>query len=192
MHPSYEYANPDNAAYTIAKEVAPSVFGAIFLIGTIVGQFAAGLSAQASGARLLYAMGRDGVLPKKFFGKLHEKRKTPVNAILLTGIVALFAIFLDVTKATAYINFGGFVAFFFVNLSVIAQYFVKQRERSAKGILLYLVFPIIGALLCIYLLAHLDRFAIVLGCAWTVAGIIYLLILTKGLKEDPPELGIDG
>ena len=191
VHPSYDYSNPDNAAYEIARQVAPSVFGGIFLIGTIAGQFAAGLSAQASGARLLYAMGRDGVLPKKFFGKLNSKTHTPINSIVLTGVVALFAIFLDVTKATAYINFGGFVAFFFVNLSVIAYYFVKQRQRSLKGTILYLVFPVIGALLCLYLLIHLDRLAIILGCAWTVAGIIYLLVLTKGLKEEPPELGID-
>ena len=191
VHPSYDYSNPDNAAYEIARQVAPSVFGGIFLIGTIAGQFAAGLSAQASGARLLYAMGRDGVLPKKFFGKLNSKTHPPINSIVLTGVVALFAIFLDVTKATAYINFGGFVAFFFVNLSVIAYYFVKQRQRSLKGTILYLIFPVIGALLCLYLLIHLDRLAIILGCAWTVAGIIYLLVLTKGLKEEPPELGID-
>ena len=191
VHPDFNYPNPDNAAYDIARQVAPSIFGGIFLIGTIAGQFAAGLSAQASGARLLYSMGRDGVLPKKLFGKLNPKTKTPTNAIILTGVVALFAIFLDVTKATAYINFGGFVAFFFVNLSVIAQYYVKGKERSLKGTILYLIFPILGALLCLYLLVHLDRFAINLGCAWTVAGIIYLLVLTKGLKEEPPELGID-
>lgn len=191
VHPSFDYPNPDNAAYDIARQVAPSIFGGIFLIGTIAGQFAAGLSAQASGARLLYAMGRDGVLPKKLFGKLNAKTKTPINAIILTGIVALFAIFLDVTKATAYINFGGFVAFIFVNISVIAQYFIRQKERSLKGFVLYLLFPVLGALLCLYLLVHLDRFAIILGCAWTIAGIIYLLILTKGLKQEPPELGID-
>ncbi|MFQ8847421.1 MAG: APC family permease, partial [Clostridia bacterium] len=141
VHPSFDYPNPDNAAYDIAKQVAPSIFGGIFLIGTIAGQFAAGLSAQASGARLLYAMGRDGVLPKKFFGNLNHKTQTPVNAIILTGVVALFAVFLDVTKATAYINFGGFVAFFFVNISVIVYYFVKQKQRSVKGFFLYLVFP---------------------------------------------------
>ena len=191
VHPSFDYPNPDNAAYDIAKQVAPSIFGGIFLFGTIAGQFAAGLSAQASGARLLYAMGRDGVLPKKFFGNLNHKTQTPVNAIILTGVVALFAVFLDVTKATAYINFGGFVAFFFVNISVIVYYFVRQKQRSVKGFFLYLVFPVLGALLCLYLLVHLDKIAIILGCAWTVAGIIYLLVLTKGLKEEPPELGID-
>ena len=191
VHPSFDYPNPDNAAYDIAKQVAPSIFGGIFLIGTIAGQFAAGLSAQASGARLLYAMGRDGVLPKKFFGNLNHKTQTPVNAIILTGVVALFAVFLDVTKATAYINFGGFDAFFLVNISVIVYYFVRQKQRSVKGFFLYLVFPVLGALLCLYLLVHLDKIAIILGCAWTVAGIIYLLVLTKGLKEEPPELGID-
>ena len=166
------------------------VCGGIFLIGTIAGQFAAGLSAQASGARLLYAMGRDGVLPKKLFGRL-GKAQTPVNAILLTGIIALFAIFLDVTSATAYINFGGLIGFCFVNIAVISHYFIRKKERSAKGFFMYLVFPIIGTLFCLYLLVHLDRIAIILGCAWVVIGIIYLLVLTKGLKEEPPELGID-
>lgn len=93
--------------------------------------------------------------------------------------------------AAACYCFLGFDTFFFVNLSVIAQYFVKQKERSAKDVIIYLIFPIRGALLCLYLLAHLDRFAIILGCAWTVAGIIYLLVLTKGFKQEPPELGID-
>ena len=190
-HPNFDYANPDNAAYEIAREVAPSVFGGIFLIGLVAGQFAAGLSAQASGARLLYAMGRDGVMPQRLFGRLHPRTKTPINAIILTGIIALFAVFLDVTSATAYINFGGFVAFIFVNLSVIVYYFVRRQERGAKGIFLYLIFPILGALLCLYMLVHLDRLAIVLGCIWAALGIVYLLWLTKGFKQEPPELGID-
>lgn len=190
-HPSFDYANPDSAAYEIAREVAPSVFGGIFLIGLIAGQFAAGLAAQASGARLLYAMARDGVMPKKLFGRLHKTRRTPVNAICLTGVIALFAIFLDVTSATAYISFGGLVAFIFVNISVVCQYYVKQKERSVKGLFLYLILPIIGALFCLYLLVSLDKVAIVLGCIWIVLGIIYVLILTKGLKQEPPELGID-
>lgn len=192
VHPSFAYDNVDNAAYEIARQIAPSVFGGVFLVGTIAGQFAAGLSAQASGARLLYAMGRDGVLPKKFFGVLNAKTKTPVYAICLTGVVALLAIFLDVTSATSYINFGGFIAYTFVNMSVIGHYFVRSKERGLKGFILYLVLPLIGAIMCIYMLIHLEKIAIILGIAWTIAGCIYVLILTKGLKQDPPEMSIDG
>ncbi|MDD6310951.1 MAG: APC family permease [Firmicutes bacterium] len=192
VHPSFEFVDPDSAAYEIANEVAPAVFGVIFLVGLIVGQFAAGLSAQASGARLLYAMARDGVMPKKLFGGLHSKYKTPVNAIILTGVIALFAIFLDVTQATNYINFGGFVAFAFVNISVICEYFIKQNKRSGADIFKYLIFPILGIALCLYMLVHLDMFSIILGCIWVVLGIIYLAILTKGFKAEPPEMGIDG
>ena len=83
------------------------------------------------------------------------------------------------------------VAVIFVNIAVIFQYFIKQNERSGKGVFLYLILPIIGAIFCLYLLISLDRLAIVLGCIWIVLGIIYVLILTKGLKEEPPELGID-
>ena len=135
-------------------------------------------------------MGRDGVLPRKLFGHL-GKTKTPVNAIILTGVIALFAIFLDVTSATAYINFGGLIGFCFVNIAVIAHYFIKLKQRSVKGTFMYLIFPVIGTLFCLYLLVHLDRIAIILGCAWVVIGIIYMLVLTKGLKEEPPELAID-
>ena len=43
----------------------------------------------------------------------------------------------------------------------------------------------------LYLLISLDKVAIILGCIWVVLGIIYVLILTRGLKQEPPELGID-
>ena len=74
---------------------------------------------------------------------------------------------------------------------MIAHYFIRQKSRSWKGWILYLIFPVLRAILCLYLLVHLDRFAILLGCIWSIAGVLYLLILTKGLKQEPPELGID-
>jgi amino acid transporter len=65
-HPSFQFDSVDSAAYEIARNIGGDLFVSIFLIGLIVGQFASGLSAQASGSRLLFAMGRDGVLPKSF------------------------------------------------------------------------------------------------------------------------------
>ena len=120
-----------------------------------------------------------------------EMVRKPARLIYLVLVIALFAIFLDVTSATAYINFGGLIGFCFVNIAVISHYFIKGKQRSVKGVFMYLIFPIIGTLFCLYLLVHLDRIAVILGCIWVVIGIIYLLVLTKGLKEEPPELGID-
>ncbi|MDR1322454.1 MAG: APC family permease [Gracilibacteraceae bacterium] len=190
-HPSYDFANVDNASYEVAKVIAPPIFASILLAGVIIAQFASGVSAQASGARLLYAMGRDGVLPKKVFGVLNARFNTPVRSILVTGAIALLATTLDVTTSTSFINFGAFVAYILVNLSVISHYFIRKKERGFGAIIKYLIFPFLGAGLVFYLLVHLDIAAVILGCSWGVVGFIILLYLTKMFKKDPPEMTID-
>src|ERR1700712_1808190 len=187
-HPSAQFENVDSAAYEIARNIGGDVFVTIFLIGLIVGQFASGLSAQASGSRLLYAMGRDGVLPKSFFGTLHERFGTPVNSILLCAVVALLALKLDVTTSTSFINFGAFLAFSLVNLSVIFHYWIGAKNRGLRELILFLIFPLIGAVACLWLMVSLDRMAIVLGLSWLAVGIVYLAWLTGGFRRQPPEM----
>lgn len=191
-HPGYAYKDVGNAAFEIAKQVAPPIFGTIFLIGVIIAQFASGISAQASGARLMYAMGRDNVLPKKIFGVLSNRFNTPVNNIIITGVIALLALKLTVATSTSFINFGAFSAFTFVNISVIVHYFIKGKRRSFKDTILFLIFPLIGAICCSLLLTNLDKAALTLGCSWSICGFIYLIFLTKGFKISPPEMSTGG
>ncbi|HEY8805169.1 MAG TPA: APC family permease [Clostridium sp.] len=186
-HPGYNYKNIGNAGFEIAKQVAPPIFATIFMIGMIIAQFASGISAQASGARLMYAMGRDNVLPKKIFGVLSDRFNTPVTNIIITGVIALLALKLTITTSTSFINFGAFTAFTFVNISVIAHYFIKGKRRSFKDTVLFLIFPLIGAICCFYLLTNLDKDALILGCSWAACGFIYLIFLTKGFKVSPSE-----
>ncbi|WP_371257902.1 hypothetical protein [Pseudomonas sp. URMO17WK12:I4] len=51
-----------------------------------------------------------------------------------------------------------------------------------------LLCPLIGLLATLWLMASLDRLAIMLGCAWLVIGCLYLLWLTGGLRRQPPQL----
>jgi amino acid transporter len=187
-HPSYVFENADSAAYEIARNIGGDLFVSIFLIGLIVGQFASGLSAQASGARLLFAMGRDGVLPKSFFGRLHERFGTPANSILLCGVVALLALKMDVTTSTSFINFGAFLAFSLVNLSVIFHYWIGGEKRGPRELLLFLICPLIGLAADLWLMVSLDHLAIILGLSWLVIGCIYLAVLTGGFRRQPPEM----
>ncbi|MCU1782486.1 APC family permease [Pseudomonas sp. 13B_2.1_Bac1] len=196
-HPSFEFANVDSAAYEIARNIGGDLFVSIFLIGLIVGQFASGLSAQASGSRLLFAMGRDGVLPKSFFGTLHARFGTPVNSILLCAAVALLALKLDVTTSTSFINFGAFLAFSLVNLSVIFHYWIGAQQRGVRELILFLVFPTIGLLADLWLMISLDHLAIYLGLVWLAIGLglvwlaiglVYLGFLTRGFSRQPPEM----
>ncbi len=187
-HPSFEFTDVDSAAYEIARNIGGDLFVSIFLIGLIVGQFASVLSAQASGSRLLFAMGRDGVLPKSFFGTLHARFGTPVNSILLCAVVALLALRLDVTTSTSFINFGAFLAFSLVNLSVIFHYWIGAKQRGLRELVLFLVFPTIGLVADLWLMVSLDHLAIYLGLSWLAIGLVYLGFLTRGFSRQPPEM----
>ncbi|MHC5352130.1 APC family permease [Pseudomonas sp. A46] len=190
-HPSPAFQSTDSAAYEIARNIGGDIFVSIFLIGLIVGQFTSGLSAQASASRLLYAMGRDGVLPKSLFGRLGERFGTPVGSILLCGAVALLALHMDVTTSTSFINFGAFLAFAMVNLSVIFHYWINGRSRGPKELLNFLLLPLAGLVSTLWLMVSLDHLAITLGLSWLTLGVVYLGWLTGGFRRQPPELHFD-
>jgi len=186
VSPGGTFDNADSLAADIAKTIGGSLFGAVFLTGLIVGQFTSGLAAQAAVARLLYAMGRDNVLPRRLFGWVSERFHTPVFNIALAGIIGLAAIFLDVATSTSFINVGAFTAFTLVNLSVIGYFLRHRGDRLSPW--RYILLPVIGAIIDIYLLTQLDSKALILGLSWLGIGIVYLLVLTRGLTREPPEM----
>ena len=188
VHPGGEFDDASSAAFDIAIQIGGNVFGAVFLAGLVIAQFASGLAAQASASRLLFAMGRDGVLPRRVFGEISRRFRSPVASLIIIGVVGLIAMFLDVATSTSFINFGAFVAFTMVNVSVIVYYIRERRDGRTLNPVLYVVLPVIGGAITLYLLTRLDLNAIVLGLSWLVLGVIVLAIVTRGFKRLPPEM----
>lgn len=191
VHPNYNFQHVNASGYELIELVGGNLFAAFSTAGSVIASLAAAIAAQASASRLLYVMGRDSVLYKRVFGYLHPRFKTPVLNLLLVGAVSLIALGVDVATATSFINFGAFVAFSFVNLSVIAHYFIKGNKRSPKGVLLYFISPAIGCIFNTWLLFNLDVHALTLGCIWALIGFVYLLFLTKMFRQRPPELNFN-
>lgn len=181
----------EGASPEIAVMIGGNLFLSFFLAGALFSVFASGLAAQLSASRLLYAMGRDGVLPKRFFGYLHPKFNSPVANILLIGVLSLSAIFLSLEEATSLINVGAFTAFSFVNLCVIFNFFKHKGPRSLGFIIGSFIFPAIGLAFIVYLWASLDIFAIVAGIVWALLGTIYLAFTTDFFKKEPPQIAFD-
>ncbi|RKJ32329.1 APC family permease, partial [Butyricicoccus sp. 1XD8-22] len=113
----------DDTLPEIALYVGGVVFQLIFLSGAFAATIASGLASHSSVSRLLFVMGRNGVLPKRLFGYVHPKFRTPFFNVIFVGIVSLLAMGPSLELISAVINFGALIAFTFVNLSVIA-YFV--------------------------------------------------------------------
>ena len=191
VHPGGEFADSSSAALEIAKQIGGNLFGAVFLAGLILAQFASGIAAQASASRLLFAMGRDGTLPRSVFGTLSAKFRTPAANLVMVGAVGLLAMFLDVATSTSFINFGAFVAFTLAHVSVIVYYFRHRAAGEPRNPLLYVVAPAIGAVITSYLLLQLDTRAIVLGLCWLAVGIVVLGVTSRGFRTLPPEIAVD-
>lgn len=191
VHPGGTFANADSAAFGIAKAIGSDLFGAFFLAGMVLAQFTSGIAAQASASRLLFAMGRDSVLPRGFFGAVHPRFHTPVFSIVLTGVIGVIALFLNVLSAASFINFGAFVAFTMVNLSVIFMVCKDVDARNRYGVLKGMVVPFIGALVNLWLLTKLDIHAVVLGLIWLSIGLLQLTYLTRFFTRQPPEVSFD-
>lgn len=192
VFPDYmSFKDPDSAGLEVAAFLGGNLFKSFFLAAYILGCFASATSSHASVSRLLFAMGRDSILPKKVFGYIYPKYRTPLYSTIIVSFVALTALVFSLETVSSFISFGALAAFTFVHISVFAHYYIRNGRRSPKETFLYLVLPLIGVILCIWLWTSLSKFAFTLGISWIVIGFIYLAVLTKMFREKPPELSFE-
>jgi len=158
----------------------------------IVAAFGSGLTGTLGAARLLFGMGRDGVLPKKFFGYLKSGSSTPTYNILLIGALAFGGAELLYHVGHAYehagelLNFGAFLAFTGVNLACFWQFTIQAYRRGTKWRLLQdAVLPLVGFVACGYIWWNLNNLAKTVGGMWFVIGIIYIGYKTKWFRSPP-------
>jgi putrescine importer len=147
----------------------------------IIAAFGSGLTGTLGAARLLFGMGRDGVLPRKFFGKLNPGTSTPTNNILLIGALAFAGAELLYHIGNAYehagelLNFGAFLAFTGVNLACFWQFTVQAQKKGAHWRLLQdAVLPLLGFFVCGYIWWNLNSLAKTVGGIWFAIGILYV------------------
>ena len=189
-YPSNEFGNVDSAALDVMGAIGGEFLGVFFTAAYVAGAAGSALTSQASVARIIYAMGRDGVLPRRVFGRLSARFGTPVIATLCVSVVSLLAIVIDLGLLAQMISFGALIAFSVVNLSVIKHYFVDRGERTGADVLRNLVLPLIGFALTVWLWTSLAPSTFLVGLAWLAVGVILLAIVTHGFRRPTPMLDL--
>jgi len=109
----------------------------------------------------------------------------------LTAAAGVIAMKLDLTTATSFINFGAFLGFAVVNVCVIAHLVRERRHGRSPNLFSYLVMPVIGGAVSVYLLTRLGDAALQIGGVWLAIGVVYLAVLTKGFRRPAPEMTFD-
>lgn len=184
--PSYnDFPNVETAFFDVCGRAGgPWLFQAM-AITLFVACVGTSLTGQLGAARLLYGMGRDGVLPRGAFGRLN-RQGTPIFNMMLTGAITLTgSLLINYEHAAELLNFGAFIAFMGVNLAAVRTFY---RRGSIASLWKDVAAPVAGFLFCAVIWISLPRLAKELGAAWLIVGLVYLSALTRGFKRAPVQL----
>jgi APA family basic amino acid/polyamine antiporter len=167
--------------YTFKQTAAPVAFALaqlginwaniVISIGALCGITSVLLVSFFGQSRVFFAMSRDGLLPE-FFSRIHKDFRTPINGIVIVGIVAsIIAAFLPITELAQLVNIGTLAAFIIVSASIIILR--KQKpdlKRPFKTPLVPLV-PILAILFCLFLVSELPTITHIRFVVWLVIGL---------------------
>jgi len=184
--PDYRtFGNFETAFLDVTGRVGGNVLFQAMAIILIVACFGSGLAGQAGAARLLFGMGRDGVLPRRVFGYVNPLSGNPSRNIILIGLVSIIAaLLISYENAAELLNFGAFLAFMGVNvvtMRTLVLHPLRSRWRSWSGI----VTSALGFLFCLAIWLSLPLPAKIAGGAWLLAGAVYAAMRTRGFRAQP-------
>ena len=148
-------------------------------IGALAGLTSVLLVYQLGTTRILYAMSRDGFLPKSL-QTIHKKYNTPHVITWVSGvIVVLGALFMDLNVSAELCNFGTFTSFTIVCIAVLILRKTDPKRHRPFKVPFVPLFPILGILFCgglmIYSLFTLGTSAILFPL-WVIIGVIFYFV----------------
>jgi basic amino acid/polyamine antiporter, APA family len=141
-------------------------FGALVAITSVV------LTLLYGQSRILFAMSRDGLLPRRV-AHVNPRTGTPVLIIGVLGVVfAALAAVVPLAEIVQLVNIGTLFAFVVVNIGVIILRRTRPDLERPYRVPFVPVFPIIGTLLCIYLMVDLPGATWARFVIWMAIGLV--------------------
>ncbi|MBA8825207.1 APA family basic amino acid/polyamine antiporter [Saccharopolyspora lacisalsi] len=157
---------------TVTQQAWPSIvlaLGAVIAIASVV------LTVLYGQTRILVSMSRDGLMPPVLSRVNH--RRIPARNTLIVGIlVAVLASAIPLSRLAEATSIGTLTAFGLVNIGVIVlRYRRPELQRSFRTPLMPFV-PLLGVVLCGYLITGLAVVTWIVFGIWMVVGLaVYFL-----------------
>ena len=150
-------------------------------IGALAGMTTMMISIIYGSSRLVYATGRDGLLPKSL-GKLEGPHQSPKNAMIaVTILITILGGFISLDSLTNLVNIGTLFAFALVSFGILPLR--KRTDIANNGFKVpgYPFIPIIAGLSCIFLMTTLSVETWIGSGIWFAIGLI--LYFTFGIRN---------
>ena len=145
----------------------------IITIGAIAGLTSVMLVMLLGQSRVLYAMAKDGLLPRSFFADIHPRFRTPWKSTLLAGRrAAIVGSLTPIEIIGDMVNIGTLFAFVIVCIAVvILRRREPERERAFRTPLVPLV-PILGVGFNAYMIYTLGKWNWIRLIVWLIIGLV--------------------
>lgn len=167
------FAGTQAALVQILQEITHQPWMAlVFSIGAVLAIASIVLTVLYGQTRILMSMSRDGLVPK-IFGRISKKHGTPVAGTLIVGIaVAITAGLIPLGALADATSIGTLFAFALVNVAVIYLRRNRPDLKRTYKVAFYPVTPILGSLMCIYLMINLGGITWIVFLAWMAVGLL--------------------
>ena len=171
------YANNAEPAAWALRQSGHYITANLLSVVAIVGIFSALFAILLASSRLIYAFGRDGLLPKSL-GQIDDKH-VPNHALwMITFLAMILGSVFPFTFLATLVSAGTLVAFIFVSLGIYA---LRPREgvdlpEAQFKMPLYPVLPAISAIFSAVIFWGLNTDAKILMVGWFVIGLLIYFI----------------
>ncbi|MFJ6863112.1 APC family permease [Streptomyces termitum] len=153
-------------------------------VSKAIGAAFAALAGQAAGGRLLFAMGREGRLPRAL---ARTDSGVPRVALLVSAVVtmtaALWAARRDdgLDHLVSVVDVGALTAFVLLHASVVGWFAVRRTEGPPHW-LRHVVVPVLGAAILVAVIVEASAAAQVVGVVWFAVGLVVLALQGTGRR----------
>ncbi|MEO5651422.1 MAG: amino acid permease, partial [Marmoricola sp.] len=183
----YDKIDPKAALATAFQDVGHPNFATLISAGAVAGLTTVVMTLMIGAVRVLFAMSRDGLLPRPF-AKVNKRTGTPILiTVTIGGLVALVASVTPIGKLEEMVNIGTLTAFALVSLAVpVLRRNRPDLERSFT-VPFNPVLPTVAALFCIYLALNLSIETWLRFLIWMALG--FAIYFTYGYSHSRVGLG---
>lgn len=147
------------------------IWAVIFAAGAVLALASVVLVVLYSQTRILYAMSRDGLIPKAF-SKVDAKGTPRANTVITSVLIALLAAFIPLGPLADATAIGTLFAFALVNVAVLVLRRNRPDLKRAFRMPGAPVTPILGVLACAYLMFSMSLSVWVAFGAWLAVGLV--------------------
>jgi amino acid transporter len=172
--PVAEFEDQEAGLAAILEQVTGSSTPATILAaGAVISIFSVTLVTIYGQTRILFAMGRDGMVPK-LFHKLNPRTLTPVPATIIAAVViSLLAGLLPINFLAEMTSIGTLVAFLVVSIGVMVLRRTAPDLRRGFKVPLYPVTPILSIAGCIWIISDLRAVTIIVFFGWAAVALLW-------------------